>query len=70
MELLTAPTNPAVSGQEVRILAEAAGCKRTLVLVPSDFRAGDTRDAAWCRGVLDQIRSVKTVFDFKRACRS
>lgn len=66
VELLTAPTNPAVSGQEVRVFAKASYCARTLVLTPSGFRAGDTRDADWCRGVLDQIHSTKTVFDFMK----
>ncbi len=69
VEVLTAPTNPAFNRQSLRIRVAAEGEERILTLVGADFKAGDTRDSSWCRGVLDQIHSVETVMHFEKGVR-
>ena len=69
MEILAAPTNPAFNRQSLRIRVAAEGEERSLTFVGADFKAGDTRDSSWCRGVLDQIHSVETVMHFEKGVR-
>ena len=69
VEILAAPTNPAFNRQSLRIRIAAEGEERILTLVEADFKAGDTRDSSWCRGVLDQIHSVETVMHFEKGVR-
>lgn len=69
VEILAAPTNPSVSGQGIRFRVESAGVSQILELVPEDFKAGDTRDARWCQGVLDQIHKAGTVMHFEEGVR-
>ena len=66
VELLAAPTNSPVNGRPLRVTVDnALGEQQTLTLVEHDFLAGDNRDPRWCKGVLDQIRTVSTVMHFK-----
>ncbi|MCM1188791.1 MAG: glycosyl hydrolase 115 family protein [bacterium] len=65
VELLTAPVNPAVRGQEIRLLLKGGGEERAVVLISSDYRAGESGDPVWSRGVLDQIHKAETVFTFE-----
>ncbi len=59
IELLTAPTNSPVKGKALRLMVTPSGSEpRIVTVVPETFRAGDHRDEDWCRGVLDQIRTV------------
>lgn len=69
VEILAAPTNPSVSGQGIRFRLESAGVRQIPELVPGDFKAGDTRDARWCRGVLDQIHRAEAVMHFEEGVR-
>ena len=69
VEILAAPTNPSVSGQGIRFRMESAGVRQILELVPGDFKAGDTRDGRWCRGVLDQIHKAETIMHFEEGVR-
>lgn len=65
VELLAAPTNPAVDKGALRMtVTDQNGVSRTAVFVDRTFRAGDYRDSLWCRGVLDQIRTAGVVFSF------
>ncbi len=65
VELLAAPTNSPVNGRPLRVtVGNGLGESQTLTLVDREFRAGDTRDAAWCQGVLDQVRAVSAVMHF------
>ena len=65
VELLTAPTNPAMNCGELKVTLEGEpGDMQVLTLVNGHFRAGDTRDREWCQGVLDQIRTTSAVFHF------
>ncbi len=64
VEILTAPSNPEGIGKSVNLLLETASERRVLELIPGDFRAGENRDRRWARGVLDQIHSAKTLWNF------
>ena len=66
VELLAAPTNSPVQGMPVRLLVSLEGAEaKTAELVGRDFRAGDHRDEAWCRGVLDQVRTASVLFEME-----
>lgn len=66
VELLAAPTNSPVNGRHLRVTVDnGSGEQQTLTLVERDFLAGENRDPRWCRGVLDQIRTVSAVMHFK-----
>lgn len=66
VECLTAPTNPSQSGMEMRLLlSDAKGQSQTLTMVPADFKAGDNKDFRWCKGVLDQVRTTTTEWEFE-----
>lgn len=69
VELLAAPTNPSVNGQGIRFQAGCGGVSEIVELVPTDFRAGDTRDGRWCRGVLDQIHRAEFLLHFEEGVR-
>lgn len=57
VELLTAPTNPVMAGQPLRVMLDNhCGGQQMLELVPAGYRAGDGNDRLWAQGVLDQIR--------------
>ncbi|MCM1127009.1 MAG: glycosyl hydrolase 115 family protein [Lachnospiraceae bacterium] len=61
MEVWLSPTNPMQSGTSLRFSLESPdGTRRIVTAVPNDFKAGDWNDPRWCRGVVDQIRVVKT----------
>ena len=64
VELLAAPTNPAVNGEEIRVEVTAGTRTDVLALVKKGFRAGNTWDPVWCTGVLNQIHAVSTVMHF------
>lgn len=64
VEILTAPTNPAVKGQEVRIYVTGGDCRKTVTLIPSNYRAGESGDSNWSKGVLNQIHVAETVIHF------
>lgn len=66
VELLAAPTNPSVNNGTLSLTLEAGGKSKVVTLVYSDFRSGDTRDAKWCQGVLDQVRVASSVIKFKK----
>lgn len=66
VELLAAPTNPAVNGEEIRVEVTAGNRTDVLTLVKKGFRAGDTWDPVWCTGVLNQIHAVSTVLHFEK----
>lgn len=66
VEILTAPTNPALPGQSLHVLLEnSLGDRKKTELVPGDFKAGDTGYGPWCRGVLDQVRRSSAVMRFE-----
>ncbi|MDE5891709.1 MAG: hypothetical protein K2H45_02170, partial [Acetatifactor sp.] len=66
VDLLVAPTNSPVSGQGVYVLVRNSCVEQCRVEITApDFRAGESGDPRWARGVLDQIRvcSVKLPFE-------
>ncbi len=66
VDLLVAPTNSPVSGQGVYVLVRNSCMEQCRVEITApDFRAGESSDPRWARGVLDQIRvcSVKLPFE-------
>lgn len=66
VELLAAPTNPAVNGEEIRVEVTAGNRTEILALVKKGFRAGNSWDPAWSTGVLNQIHAVATVLHFEQ----
>ena len=66
VELLTAPTNPAVKGQKISIWVSGGDCQKAVTLIPSDYRAGESSDPNWSRGVLDQIHTAETLIRFEK----
>ncbi|MCI5955248.1 MAG: glycosyl hydrolase 115 family protein [Lachnospiraceae bacterium] len=66
VELLTAPTNPAVKGQKISIQVAGGDSKEAVTLIPPGYRAGESGDANWSRGVLDQIHIAETVIKFEK----
>ncbi len=64
VELLVAPTNPVVNLKPLRLMVTGGRESRIVEILPADFRAGDYNDARWAKGVLDQIRIVKTELFF------
>ncbi len=64
VELLTAPTNPAVNGQEINVCVEGGAEKRKVTLIPLGYRAGEAGDFNWSRGVLDQIHVASVILEF------
>ena len=70
VELLAAPTNSPVNGRAMRLtVGDGRTEMQTLTLVDEQFRAGENRDAGWCQGVLDQIRTVSAVMHFEEGVR-
>lgn len=65
VELLTAPVNPAVRGQAMRMCLRSGDCSLAVTLIGAGYQAGDNRDAEWSRGVLDQIHRAETVLRFE-----
>lgn len=67
VELLTAPTNAVVYRQSVRLLADNhLGTRIPVEIIPSDFRAGESSDARWASGVLNQIRVSSIILPFEK----
>lgn len=64
VECVTAPTNPSQSGMAMHLQVAGGGVAKVLEMVPEDFKAGDTKDIRWCKGVLDQMRCVSTTMEF------
>ncbi len=64
VELLVAPTNSVVNLKPLRLMVTGGRESRIVEILPADFRAGDYNDARWAKGVLDQIRIVKTELFF------
>lgn len=61
IEVWISPTNPMQSGAPLRFVLESPdGIRQIVNTVPEDFRAGDWSDSGWSKGVVDQIRIVKT----------
>jgi len=70
VEIWTTPVNSAQNRRPLRCVIENShGEKQVLETVPADFRAGNTSDARWCQGVLDNIRVTKTSFTFEKGVR-
>lgn len=69
LRLFTAPTNPtAWKGSlhlRVGVNGQSAAEADVLELVPSDFSAGENREARWCKAVLDQIRITEETVSLK-----
>lgn len=65
VEFLTAPANPPVRGQEIRLCAKSGKETRIVTLIPPGYRAGESQDICWSRGVLDQIHVAEAVFFFE-----
>lgn len=66
VELLAAPTNPAVNGEEIRVEVTAGNRTEILALVKKGFRAGNSWDPAWSAGVLNQIHVAAAVLRFEQ----
>ncbi len=64
VELLVAPTNSVVNLKPLRLMVTGGRESRIAEILPADFRAGDYNDERWNKGVLDQIRIVKTELFF------
>ena len=64
VELLTAPTNPSKADMAMHLQVASAAESKVLEMVPADFKAGDTKDMRWCKGVLDQVRITATTMEF------
>lgn len=60
VEVWTTPTNPVQSGEAMCFMLETAGSSQIVEAVPKDFVAGDWRDSKWSKGVVNQIRVVRT----------
>lgn len=56
IEVWSAPVNSVCDKRPLHFGLEIGGIKDMLEAVSADFRAGDPGDAAWCQGVLDQVR--------------
>ncbi len=66
VELLAAPSNSPVQGQAMRLQVSVEGAgTREAELISGDFRAGDHREARWCQGALDQVRTVSVSFEME-----
>lgn len=66
VDLLVAPTNSVVSRQGMYVLVKSSCMEQCRVEVTApDFRAGESSDARWAQGVLNQIRvcSVRLPFE-------
>ncbi|MDE7415255.1 MAG: glycosyl hydrolase 115 family protein [Lachnospiraceae bacterium] len=67
VEILTAPTNAVAYNHSVRLMLDNHNGERvSLEIIPSDFRGGDSSDARWAVGVLNQIRTSSVVLPFKK----
>lgn len=64
VELLTAPTNPSKADTAMHLQVASAKESKVLEMVPADFKAGDTKDMRWCKGVLEQVRVTATTMEF------
>lgn len=65
IECITAPTNPSTANTAMRMQVEGDSFSKVLEMVPADFKAGDTKDMRWCKGVLDQYRVTATEQEFE-----
>ena len=67
VEILTAPTNAVAYNHSVHLMLDNHNGERVpLEIIPSDFRGGDSSDARWAVGVLNQIRTSSVVLPFKK----
>lgn len=62
MELITAPFNSVVDHGSVNIMVQDLKVE----LLSADFDAGDSGDARWSRGVLDQERRCSIILPFEK----
>lgn len=66
VDLLVAPTNSVVSRQGVYVLVRNSCVEQHRVEITApDFRAGESGDPRWARGVLDQIRICSVCLPFE-----
>lgn len=70
IELMAAPTNPCVNGTGIHVQVTAGNKVKEAVLVGPEFKAGNSSDASWSRGVLDQIRTVAVMFALEAGVNS
>lgn len=70
VDLLVAPTNSVVSRQGMYVLVDnGCGEKHRVEITAPDFRAGESSDPRWARGVLNQIRVCGTRIPFEAGQR-
>lgn len=58
VELIVAPTNSTVYNQSVNAILQINDREQKIVIIPADFRAGESSDVRWSKGVLNQERSI------------
>lgn len=66
VELYAAPTNPSVNGTGIHVQVKTEYSRRTAALVLPGFKAGNNSEYAWCKGVLDQIRTIELIFKLQK----
>lgn len=70
IELMAAPTNPCVNGTGIHVQMKVGSKVKEAMLVGPEFKAGNSSDANWSQGVLDQIRSVAVLFALEAGVNS
>lgn len=70
IELMAAPTNPCVNGTGIHVQVKVGNKVKEGMLVGPEFKAGNSSDANWSRGVLDQIRCVSVLFTLEAGVNS
>lgn len=62
VELITAPSNSVADHSSVNMMVQDS----VVELLPADFNAGESSDARWSRGVLDQERRCSIILPFEK----
>ena len=62
VELITAPFNSVINHGSVNIMVQGSKVE----LLPTDFRAGESSDERWSKGVLDQERRCSIMLPFEK----
>ena len=66
IDFVTAPTNAVVPNKGLNISCRVDLEQESLVeLIPIDFRAGESSDLRWSKGVLDQARTTSLQYTMK-----
>lgn len=67
IDLVVAPINSVVNKKKVSVVVEnGLGDVKEAVIVPEDFRAGESGDIRWAQGVLNQARTVSVTMLFNK----